>query len=77
MYTIVVADDEAELRPGVVILQLEIFVVEAENIFHVRIDFHGRQGARCSKRASIVRILWHVSFHSFSSTEEGKIPPPA
>ena len=34
------------VRPGVVILQLEIFVVEAENIFHVRIDFHGRQGAR-------------------------------
>lgn len=34
------------MRPGVIIFQLEIFVVEAENIFHVRIDFHGRQGTR-------------------------------
>lgn len=45
--------------PRVVVLQLEIFVLEAEDIFYVRIDFHGRQrtGSTCQLEVHLLQVV--------------------
>ena len=37
------ADERLDVRMGVVIHQLKIFVFEVKNILNIRVDFHGRQ----------------------------------
>ena len=34
------------MRPRVIVLQMEVFVAEVEQVFHVGIEHHTRQGAR-------------------------------
>ena len=41
------------MRIGIIIGQFEVFVAEAEDVFHVRIDVHPGQGARFARQLQV------------------------